>query len=98
MFFRGIVLLLAGCLPLAMEAQSQPERDECDLGALGVCARHVVGDEKAILTSPLHLRTKDLLWIVPFGVVTGTAIDYDAHALRTLGYHPSQQNEFEQFS
>src|ERR1700760_2933632 len=98
MFFRGVLLFLAALAPMALQAQMQPQRDECDLGTLKVCARHVLQDEGAILTSPLHARASDLLWIAPFGIATGVAIDYDAHALRTLGYHPSQQNAFEQFS
>jgi membrane-associated phospholipid phosphatase len=98
MFFRGLFCLLAALVPLALQGQVQPRPDQCDLGALKVCARHVLQDEGAILTSPLHARASDLLWIAPFGVATGVAIDYDAHALRTLGYHPSQQNTFDQIS
>lgn len=98
MFLRGMVLLLAACLPIAMEAQSQPQRDECDLGALGVCARHVVGDEIRIVTSPFRVRAKDLLWIAPFGLATGVAIDYDAHAMRSLGYDTQRQNDFRHVS
>jgi membrane-associated phospholipid phosphatase len=98
MLFRGLFLLLAALPPLALEGQVQQRHDECDLGALKVCAWHVLQDEGAILTSPLHVRASDLLWIAPFGLATGVAIDYDAHALRTLGYHPSQQNTFDQIS
>jgi membrane-associated phospholipid phosphatase len=63
-----------------------------------VCARHVLQDEKAILTSPLHARPSDLLWIAPFGIATGVAIDYDAHALRSLGVHPQRENDFQHVS
>jgi membrane-associated phospholipid phosphatase len=99
MFFQGIFLLMAALVPLTLQAQVQlPPHEECDLNALGVCARHVLQDEKAILTSPLHARPSDLLWIAPFGIATGVAIDYDAHAMRTLGYHPSQQDTFDQIS
>lgn len=98
MFVRGFCFLLAALVPLAMRAQIKPQRDECSLRTPGVCARHVVQDEAAIVTSPLHARASDLLWIAPFGIATGVAIDYDAHALRTLGYHPNQQNDFDQIS
>lgn len=91
-------MLLAALVPPALEGQVQPRPEECDLGAWKVCVRHVLQDEGAILTSPLHARPSDLLWIAPFGIATGLAIDYDAHALRTLGYHPSQQNTFDQIS
>ncbi|HZD76401.1 MAG TPA: hypothetical protein VE218_05310, partial [Acidobacteriaceae bacterium] len=68
MFFRGFVLLLAALVPPALEGQVQPQHDECDLGAWKVCVRHVLQDEGAILTSPLHARPSDLLWIAPFGI------------------------------
>jgi membrane-associated phospholipid phosphatase len=98
MFLRGFFLLLAALVPLALQAQVRPQEDECLLTKPGVCARHVLQDERGILTSPLHVRAKDLLWIAPFGLATGVAIDYDAHAMRTLGYHPKQQNTFDQIS
>jgi membrane-associated phospholipid phosphatase len=98
MFLRGFVLLLAAMVPPTLQAQMPPQQDECLLTKPGVCARHVLQDERGILTSPLHVRAKDLLWIAPFGLATGVAIDYDAHAMRTLGYHPKQQNTFDQIS
>jgi len=98
MFVRGILLFLAAAMPLALQAQTQSKQDECMLTQPGVCARHVLGDEVGILTSPLQVRTKDLLWIAPFGVATGVALHYDAEALSTLGYHPSQQDTFDTIS
>jgi membrane-associated phospholipid phosphatase len=98
MFVRGILLFLTAAMPLALQAQTQSKQDECMLTQPGVCARHVLGDEVGILTSPLHMRTEDLLWIAPFGVATGVALHYDAEALSTLGYHPSQQDTFDTIS
>jgi membrane-associated phospholipid phosphatase len=98
MFLRGIVLFLATVLPAALQAQTQSKQDECLLTQPGVCARHVLGDEIGILTSPLHVRAKDLLWIAPFGIATGVALHYDADALSELGYHPSQQDTFDTIS
>ena len=98
MFLRGSFLLIAALVPLALEAQVQPPQDECLLTKPGVCARHVLEDEKGILTSPLHVRGKDLLWIAPFGVATAVALHYDADALSELGYHPSQQDTFDTIS
>ncbi len=62
------------------------------------CAVHVLQDEGKILTSPRHLRAKDLLWIAPLGLATGLAIDYDAHALRSLGNDTSRENTFRHIS
>src|SRR3954464_2790036 len=98
MFVRGILLFLAAAMPLAAQVQTQSKQDECLLTQPGVCARHVLGDEIGILTSPLHARTKDLLWIAPFGIATGVAVHYDADALRELGYHASQQDTFDTIS
>ncbi len=60
MFVRGILLFLVAVMPLALQAQTPSKQDECLLTQPGVCARHVLGDEIGILTSPLHVRTKDL--------------------------------------
>jgi membrane-associated phospholipid phosphatase len=98
MSVREVCFLLAALLPLSMRAQSPPQRDECDLRTPGVCVRHVLQDEGAILTSPLHARASDLLWIAPFGLATGFAIDYDAHAIRSLGSHPQRENDFRHVS
>jgi membrane-associated phospholipid phosphatase len=98
MFVRGILLFLAAAMPLAAQPQTQSKQDECLLTQPRVCARHVLGDEIGIVTSPLHVRTKDLLWIAPFGIATGVALHYDADALRELGYHPSQQDTFDTIS
>ena len=81
MFVRGILLFLVAVMPSALQAQTPSKQDECLLTQPGVCARHVLGDEIGILTSPLHVRTKDLLWIAPFGIATGVALHYDADAL-----------------
>jgi membrane-associated phospholipid phosphatase len=98
MLFRGIFLFIAAAMPAALHAQMHSQQDECLLTKPGVCARHVLGDEIGIVTSPLHLRPKHLLWIAPFGIATGVALHYDAEALSTLGYHPSQQDTFDTIS
>ncbi|HEY3990380.1 MAG TPA: phosphatase PAP2 family protein [Acidobacteriaceae bacterium] len=94
MFVRGIVLFLAAVVPAALHAQMQQKGDECMPTQPGVCARHVLQDEAGILTSPLHARPSDLLWLAPFGLATGVAIDYDAHAMRSLGHDTQRENDF----
>ena len=76
MLLRGVLLFLVACVPLALQAQVWPQRDECQATALGVCVQHILEDEGSILTSPLHVRASDLLWIAPFGLATGVAIDW----------------------
>lgn len=98
MFVREFCFLLAALMPLAMRAQTQPQRDECEATTPGICLRHILEDEGNIVTSPLRVRPSDLLWIAPFGLATGVAIDYDAHALRSLGSHRQRENDFRHVS
>jgi membrane-associated phospholipid phosphatase len=86
-------------LILAPTALAQPEPNQtCDIRSLQVCAHHILQDEGHILTSPIHARPKDLLWIAPLGVATAVAIHYDAQTLDKLGTDPSTQNRFQQIS
>src|SRR5882757_9739020 len=74
------------------------QRKECSITALQVCALHVGQDELGIITSPVRTRPVDLLWLVPFGMATGAAIDYDAHAIRELGVDKKREDRFETIS
>jgi membrane-associated phospholipid phosphatase len=71
---------------------------QCLLSRPKICALHVVQDEAGIVASPSRTSAKDLLWLVPFGVATGVAIDYDAHAMRSLGVDPQREDRFEKVS
>ncbi len=100
MLFRALALLAIVLAPSCLWSQAEPQStsDECDVNRLKTCAVHVLQDEGKILTSPLRFRPKDLLWIAPIGVATGLAIDYDAHALRSLGNDPSREDTFAKIS
>jgi hypothetical protein len=89
MFSRAFFLLLA-LLPVGLQAQQPRQQNECELDRFQVCLVHILQDEAGIVTSPARMRPSDLLWIAPFGLATGVAIDYDAHALRSLGNHPQR--------
>lgn len=91
-------MCLAALAPAVLCAQARPQQNECRATAPGTCILHVAQDEAGILTSPLRMQAKDLVWIVPFGLATGAAVDYDAHAMRTLGVHPQQENDFRHYS
>ena len=95
MRFFAAFLLAAVCFPTLAWCQGS---QECVLSAPKVCALHVIQDEVGILASPSRTSKKDLFWLVPFGVATGVAIDYDAHAMRSLGRDPQRENRFEQIS
>ena len=43
--------------------------------------KRLLSDQKAIWTSPLHLRPKDAEWLIPLGVATGLLIGSDQHTM-----------------
>lgn len=90
-------LFLATFLPTFAWSQTALPQ-QCLLSRPKVCALHVVQDEAGILASPSRISPKDLLWLVPFGVATGVAIDYDAHAMRSLGVDPQRDDRFDKIS
>lgn len=97
MRFPAALLLTALVFPALAWCQ-RPLPQECVLSKPRVCALHVVQDEEGILASPSRTSAKDLLWLIPFGVATGAAIDYDAHAMRSLRVDPQREHRFEQVS
>src|SRR5271156_4159289 len=46
--------------------------------------RRLLLDQKAIWTSPLHLRPSDALWLLPLGSATGLLIGSDQHTMNSL--------------
>lgn len=82
----------------APQAPASHTESDCDLSALPTCVKHVAQDEFGIVTSPVHIRPHDLLWIVPFGVATGVAIHFDTDAMKDIGIHPSRQDSFANYS
>jgi membrane-associated phospholipid phosphatase len=79
-------------------AQVTPIAKDCRLSSLQICAEHVAQDEVGIVTAPFHLHANSLLWIAPFGVATGVAIDKDAEAIQALGVDPSREKQFRRVS
>ena len=60
--------------------------------AAGLCPAHLAQDlfldQKAIWTSPLHLRSSDKNWLVPFGLVTIGLVATDNDMMRHFGRAP----------
>jgi hypothetical protein len=79
-------------------ALCQNDQQECLLSTPKVCALHILQDEEGIIASPSRTSRKDFLWLVPFGIATGVALDYDAHAMRSLGIDQQRQDRFETIS
>ena len=97
MRFAAAFTLVAIFFPAFAACQSA-QQQECVLSAPKVCALHVLQDEVGIIASPSRTSAKDFFWIVPFGVATGVALDYDAHAMRSLGVDQQRQDRFETIS
>ncbi|HEX3469565.1 MAG TPA: phosphatase PAP2 family protein [Silvibacterium sp.] len=96
---RFLQILAAGALlaPAFLYAQSGQSK-ECGLSSLGTCVVHIAQDQWGIITSPTRVRANDLLWIAPFGVATGIALDKDVEAMQTLGIDPSREDKFNKIS
>jgi membrane-associated phospholipid phosphatase len=46
--------------------------------------KRILLDQKAIWTSPLHLRLTDAIWLLPLGTATGLLIGSDQHTMTSL--------------
>lgn len=98
MYSRLVILLLLLVPAYAAHAQTSAPSPDCSLTSLQICALHVAQDEAGIVTAPFHLTASNLLWIAPFGVATGIAIDKDAEAIRTVGVNPNREDKFRKIS
>ncbi len=46
--------------------------------------KRILLDQKAIWTSPLHVKPLDAMWLLPLAAVTGTMIGSDQHTMNSL--------------
>jgi hypothetical protein len=53
------------------------------------CLRDIAKDQAGIWTSPVHLKSRDMFWLLPFAGATAVAIHYDAQAQQQLGSNHS---------
>ena len=65
--------------------QSSTSSVICGPAHLGRCLKDIALDQAGIWTSPLRLRSRDALWLVPFAGATAVAIHYDPRAQQELG-------------
>lgn len=52
----------------------------------------VLHDQRQIWTSPVRIRTKDLVWLVPLAAATGVALATDHHTMSTVVSHDPSFN------
>ena len=60
-----------------------PEKKSETITFVGTPKR-ILLDQKAIWTSPLHLKPQDAIWLLPLAAVTGTMIGSDQHTMNDL--------------
>jgi hypothetical protein len=67
-------------------SHSQTMRGGCDLASAPLaCLADISRDQRAIWTAPARLHGRKLLWLAPFAVATGLALEYDVRAMNALG-------------
>src|ERR1700747_2612521 len=79
---------------LPPEPQQQLPMQQCALSTPGRCAMGIAKDQRNIFTSPLRLRKKDLVWLVPLAGATSAAFLFDHSALEHVSTDPSRVNDF----
>jgi hypothetical protein len=61
--------------------------------------KRILLDQKAIWTSPLHVKPLDAMWLLPLAAVTGTMIGSDQHTMNDLIHiNANDQNHFKTLS
>jgi membrane-associated phospholipid phosphatase len=72
------------------------DEDRNDLGLPLI--KHIAGDQKAIWSSPFHLRLHDANWVVPLGGLAAALLATDTAASRSLANSPGRINQSRTFS
>ncbi|HST11102.1 MAG TPA: phosphatase PAP2 family protein [Terriglobales bacterium] len=85
-------------LPSAPELQLPAASGQCTLRAPTHCFIGMAKDQKGILTSPMRLRKKDLVWIAPAAAATGAAFAFDHTAMNNVSTDPSRVAAFRRVS
>jgi hypothetical protein len=61
--------------------------------------KRILLDQKAIWTSPLHVKPLDAMWLLPLAAVTGTMIGSDQHTMNALVHiNANDQQHFKTLS
>ena len=61
--------------------------------------KRILLDQKAIWTSPLHVKPLDAMWLLPLAATTGTMIGSDQHTMTALIHiNPNDQDHFKTLS
>ena len=64
--------------------------DQCDVSQLGSCVRDFLHDQAGIWTSPLRVKPRDALWLLPLAAAIGVSLHYDAQTLANVSTSPNR--------
>ncbi len=87
--------MIGSCPDASVQDASKPvQQDDCSDShvSLKKVFLNLPGDQKAILTSPFHLRKQDGFWLVPFAATTGVLIGSDQHSMARVRSNPDAIN------
>ncbi len=80
-------------LPDAPQIHPDADAEDRDSVTVGNTPFHILKDQAAIWTSPVHIRTNDLVWLVPLAGATGAAIATDHHTMASVVSHDPGFNQ-----
>jgi membrane-associated phospholipid phosphatase len=75
-----------------------PPSDSRFENTVGEAPRNFLLDQKAMWTSPAHLRFSDATWLVPLGGMAAALFATDSDVSRHLNNNPNTLNRYRQFS
>jgi Capsule assembly protein Wzi/PAP2 superfamily len=75
-----------------------PEPSEYQNGVGLPLMKHLAGDQRAIWTSPFHLRLRDANWLVPLGGLAAALLVTDSATSRHFANSPNRISESRTFS
>jgi membrane-associated phospholipid phosphatase len=71
-------------------AKNRKPPDQCGVTSAKQCVKDFLNDQKAMWTSPLHIKPKDAEWLLPIAAATAVSINFDAQENMTLGVSHSR--------
>lgn len=80
------------------DGQSAPDSAQYQNGLGLPLVKHMAGDQKAIWTSPFHVRLRDADWLVPLGGLAAALFVTDTDVSRHLSNDPTRISDSRTFS
>lgn len=86
-------------LPVSIAGKAQKDARPFSESRLGLSLiKNIAMDQKAIWTSPAHLRLEDANWLLPFAGVAAASFASDTHLSAALAHSPTHVRESNTFS